>query len=251
MAWLLLSIAAVLAGMVNAIAGGGTLLTFPALQFVLATSVAANATSTVALLPGSVASVWGYRRELAEVWNWAWLLTLPSLIGGCLGAWFLLWGGEAVFKPLVPWLILLAALLFLLQPAIARIFQQHKNVGPPKGRLLVVIIACQLLIGIYGGYFGAGIGILMLSSLSFLGLSSIHHTNAIKSYLACCMNGVSAAILAWQGQAVWLPALVMAAAAIVGGYFGARLALRMKPIVVRRVVIAIGFSLAAFYFVRG
>jgi uncharacterized membrane protein YfcA len=176
------------------------------------------------------------------------LLTLPSLIGGGLGSGLLIFGGEKIFNPLIPWLILAAALLFLFQPAIARFFRRHATHESPSPRIQAVIVACQFVIGLYGGYFGAGIGILMLSSLSFLGLTSIHHVNALKTYLAFCMNGVSALLFIVLGQVYWPYALAMAAAAVLGGYVGARLARRLPAAVVRSIVIAIGFGLAAYYF---
>jgi uncharacterized membrane protein YfcA len=245
-----LCLAAVGAGAVNAIAGGGTLLTFPALLFIGIGSIVANATSTMALMPGSAASAWGYRRELGHCHPWVALLTLPSLIGGGLGTALLILAGERVFDRLIPWLILAAALLFLLQPTIARFFRKYAAHGLPSSRVVAVVVVCQFLIGIYGGYFGAGIGILMLSSLSFLGLASIHHVNALKTYLALCMNGVSAILFIVLDQVFWPYALVMAAAAILGGYVGARLALMLHPNVVRWIVIALGFSLAGYYFYR-
>jgi len=249
MEYLWLCLAAAAAGAVNAIAGGGTLLTFPTLLFTGISSVFANATSTVALLPGSVASAWGYRNELRACGRWVSILTIPSLAGGGIGAALLIFGGEKVFNPLIPWLILGATLLLLLQPAIARFFRRHHAEGPPTPRLVMVIVLFQLLIGIYGGYFGAGIGILMLSSLAFLGLTDIHHVNALKTYLAFCMNGVSALMFIGLRQVHWDYAGSMALAAVVGGYVGARLALKLPPALVRGIVVAIGFAMAGYYFV--
>jgi uncharacterized membrane protein YfcA len=258
--WLCLSAAA--AGAVNAIAGGGTLLTFPVLERVLTADLAAlmtaelaliqaakfaNATSTVALFPGSFASVWGYRKQLPACKRWIVWLTAPSLLGGALGA--LLVGDS--FRFIVPWLILLAAILFTLQPTIARMLKHQASVlHQPSTRMMIGIVCVQFLIGIYGGYFGAGIGILMLSSLSFLGLEDIHHLNALKSTLAFAMNTVAAILFIARGMVQWEYALAMALAAIVGGYVGARLSLRLRPIYVRWIVIGIGFGLAAYYFAK-
>jgi len=258
--WLCLS--AIAAGAVNAIAGGGTLLTFPVLENILTADLApliaveaaliaaaqiANGTSTVALFPGSFASVWGYRKKLPACKRWIVWLTAPSILGGALGT---LLVGDA-FRFVVPWLILLAAVLFLLQPTIARLMKhQASALREPSPRLFAAIVGVQFLIGVYGGYFGAGIGILMLSSLSFLGLEDIHHLNALKSTLAFAMNLVSACIFSMRGLVQWEYALAMALAAILGGYFGAHFALRLRPIYVRWIVIAIGFGLAAYYFVK-
>jgi uncharacterized membrane protein YfcA len=252
MEYLWLCLSAVAAGAVNAVAGGGTLLTFPTLAGVLAAhhfaeaASLANGTSTVALFPGSIASVWGYRKQMHACKRWLVWLTPPSVVGGALGA---LLVQEESFKLVIPWLILLAAILFLLQPTIARLLKhQAAALRDPSRKVLVGIIVIQFFIGIYGGYFGAGIGILMLSSLSFLGLEDLHHTNSLKSFLAFSMNVVAAAVFIYRGFVVWEYAVAMAVAAIVGGYLGARWSLRLHPVVVRWIVIAIGFGLAAYYF---
>ncbi len=253
MEYLWLCLAAVAAGAVNAVAGGGTLLTYPALTSVVAAHIA-NGTSTVALFPGSFASVWGYRQKLHACQRWIAWLTVPSILGGLLGAWLV---EEHTFGFVIPYLILLAAILFLLQPTIARFFKPIAAAADapgvpifPSGRTLAVIVAIQFLIGVYGGYFGAGIGILMLSSLSFLGLQDIHEVNALKSFLAFCMNIVAAGLFIARGMVVWEYALAMALAAILGGYVGARLSLLIRPSIVRWLVIVIGFSLAAYYFLK-
>jgi uncharacterized membrane protein YfcA len=243
--WLILS--AVGAGVVNAIAGGGTLLTFPALATTMSEKAAAI-TSTFALMPGSFASSWGYRRELAECGRWVPLLTVPSIAGGAIGALLLILMPDSVFRRVVPWLVLLAATLFLVQPRLVAWIQRHRPSGPPSRRTLAVVVFCQFVIGIYGGYFGAGIGILMLTSLGFLGLASIHQMNALKTFLAACMNGVSVLFFVFSPEMHWPYGFLMAAASIAGGYCGARLALLMKPVYVRWVVIILGFSMAGYFF---
>jgi uncharacterized membrane protein YfcA len=247
--WLCLS--ALAAGIMNALAGGGTLLTFPALLTAVS-EVPANVTSTLALLPGSIASAYGYRRELRASRRWIWLLTIPSLVGGTIGALLVTMLDERIFKALVPWLVLLAAMLFLFQPSISRLVRRghadSKHPRPPSWRIRVLVVGCQLLVGVYGGYFGAGIGILMLTSLAFLDLADIHEMNALKTWLAFCINGISAVLFAFSGQVEWSYALAMAAAAMVGGYVGARLALRLPAVYVRWVVIVIGFTLAIHFF---
>jgi uncharacterized membrane protein YfcA len=244
MEYALLCASAVAAGAVNAIAGGGTLLTFPALEMFVLPEIA-NGTSTVALFPGSFASVWGYRTQLPACKRWIGWLIAPSILGGGLGA--LLVGPS--FRFIVPWLILSASVLFLFQPMIARYFKAQALQEPTPG-VLAAIVALQFLIGVYGGYFGAGIGILMLSTLSFLGLEDIHHVNALKSALAFGMNAVAAILFIARGMVEWPYALAMAVAAIAGGYFGARLALRIPAAVVRWIVIFIGFALSAYYLVK-
>jgi uncharacterized membrane protein YfcA len=244
--WLCLS--ALAAGAINSIAGGGTLLTFPALTAVVSYEVA-NATSTVALVPGSVAAAWGYRREFAELRRWALLLAGPSLVGGAVGTLLVIWFPDA-FKVLVPWLILAAALLFLLQPTLARFTRAGKPHGEPAAGTRAAIVVFQFLVAVYGGYFGAGIGILMIASLSLMGTGTIHHMNALKTFLAACINGVSVVVWVLNGKVNWDYVPVMAAAAIVGGYLGARVARRMPKNVVRWIVIGIGFTLAAYYFYK-
>jgi uncharacterized membrane protein YfcA len=249
--WLCLS--AFAAGVINAVAGGGTLVTFPMLIWVLGNSpeqsVAANATSTFALFPGSLASMWGYRREIGATAHWLKFLLLPSIIGGVLGAMLTLYS-PAVFKQLIPWLILTAALLFLFQPLIARgigIGQPHAK---PTSATVLGIIVLQFLIAVYGGYFGAGIGILMLSGLALMGLADIHQMNGLKTVLATIINGLATAMFVVNGKVNWTYAVPMTVAAIAGGFFGASTARRMNRVVVRWLVIAIGLGLSAFYFWR-
>ncbi len=246
-----LGLAAAAGGAVNSVAGGGTLLTFPALFAALGVSaqasVAANATSTVALLPGSLAGMAGYRRELREAPRWSWLLVLPSLAGGLLGATMVI-AQPKTFEALVPWLILTAAALFALQPRIAVWAGVGRESSRPTPGKIAAALVFQTLVAIYGGYFGAGIGILMLSSLAMMGLGDIHRMNALKTLLASSINSVAAAIFIAQGKVHWPFALVMAVAAVVGGFFSAHLARRLDRNLVRRAVVAIGFSLAGYYF---
>lgn len=242
-----LCLSAIAGGAVNSVAGGGTLLTFPALVAALSTYIMANGTSTVALVPGSMAGAWGYRGELKEVRRWLYLLTAPSLLGGLVGT-LLAVQWPNVFKSLVPWLILAAALLFALQPAITRWTGIGKPHAAPSSWAAAGVVCFQFVIAVYGGYFGAGIGILMLSSLAFLGISDIHRMNALKTILAACINGVSTIVFAWKGEVHWPYALAMAVASIIGGYFGARIARKIDRNLVRRTVIAIGFGLAGWYF---
>ncbi len=245
---------AMLAGIVNSVAGGGTLLTFPALVWTLGTSVGAlvgaNATSTTVLFPGSLAAVWGYRRELANQQRWIVHLIIPSLIGGLLGTWLVVSQPDKVFELLVPWLILLATFLFLLQPMITRwtgIGQPHQQ---PSPIVFAGIIGFQFLVALYGGYFGAGIGILMLSSLALMGVGDIHQMNALKSLLASAINGMSVVVFLAYGKVNWTYAGPMIVAAIAGGFLGASVARRLNKNLVRYSVVAIGFVLSVYYFAR-
>ncbi len=247
-------LAAVAGGAINSIAGGGTLLTFPALFAVLgstpAASVIANATSTVALVPGSAAGMIGYWRELRSVRAWAWLLIGPSLIGGVIGSILVVQLPPETFARLVPWLILTAALLFALQPTISKWLGIGKAGRTISGRRAWGVALFQLLIAIYGGYFGAGIGILMLSGLALIGLSDIHAMNGLKTLLACAINGVSVAVFILAGVVNWPLAIAMAVASIVGGYAGARIAVRLDRNLVRTMVVTIGVGLSAYYFYK-
>jgi uncharacterized membrane protein YfcA len=243
---LLISISALAAGVVNSIAGGGTLLTFPSLLTLLS-PVAANATSTMALLPGSLSAGLGYRAELRRARHHLLLLWPPSLVGGIIGSMALIRMPERVFAGAVPWLLITASTLLLLQRPLLRYFGTHPH-DRPRLRTQAAVVLFQLFVGIYGGYFGAGIGILMLSSLAFLGIPDIHEMNAVKNILAATMNGISAVIFALAGVVVWKYAAVMALAAVLGGYAGARTARRMNREVVRFIVVAIGFLVAAWSF---
>jgi uncharacterized membrane protein YfcA len=202
----------------------------------------------VALVPGSLAGAWGYRQELWQARRWAFWLAWPSLAGGYIGALLLTRLDEKYFRAVVPWLILVAAVLFLLQPRLGRL---RRSPGPgaklsPAGWTAAVLF--QFIVAVYGGYFGAGIGILMLSSLGLMGVGDINQMNGVKTFLAVCINGVSVAVFVLDGHVVWSAALVMAVAAIMGGYGGARVARRLNRNLVRWVVIVIAFALAGYFF---
>ena len=232
------------AGVMNAMAGGGTILTYPSLLFLGFSPITANATSTVALWPGAAASMFGYRREVAENRGWLKTLFLPSLIGGALGAVLLLRTPSKTFGHLAPFLILFATMLFMLQGVVAR-WTGSAHEGGQSPRRLAMAIGFQFLVGIYGGYFGAGIGILMLAVLGFLGLSDIHAANGIKNFFGMCINGVAAGYFIARGAVEWKTALIMIAGGIVGGYAGARFARRIGKGKARAAVIVIGLIVVA------
>ena len=256
-AFAVLCLCAFFAGVLNSVAGGGTLLTFPALTGVL-TPAMANGTSTVALLPGSLAGAAGYRRELWECRRFVLRMILPSILGGFVGARLVSLDREA-FRDLVPWLILSAAILFVIQAPIARWVKRRAVAAMAEGDLprqpeaswttQWLIIGFQFLVAIYGGYFGAGIGILMLSALGFMGVGDIHRMNAVKTILAAGINAAAVGVFIRDGLVNWGYALPMAVSAIAGGYYGARVARRLPAAYVRYAVIAIGFGLSAYYFI--
>lgn len=258
-----LSLSAFLAGGVNALAGGGTLLTFPTLIEVLKRAdpsdaeVLANGTSTVALVPASLGSAWGFRRELAELRTLlVWLLP-PSVAGGVIGS-LLVTRRPGAFAVLVPWLILAAAMLFLLQPMLVRrkaVVASEDGIGPEQNGLgdvssrgLAGMVLLQLLIAIYGGYFGAGIGILMLSGLGLMGLTNIHQMNGLKCVLGAAINGSAIGVFVLEGKVHWPYAAAMMATSMIGGYIAAHYSRQIPGKYVRWFVIVVGFLLATYFF---
>ena len=243
---------AVVAGLgatVNSIAGGGTLLTFPALVALGVPPLTANATSTVALTPGALTSMLGYRDRLKGLQRWALIFAVPSTLGGITGALLLLWTPADRFSRIVPWLVLGATTLFALQgPVMQRVRARAAGEGAtvPDGTFVprhsASALLYQFLVGVYGGYFGAGIGILMLAVLGFLGLTDIHRMNGLKNWGGFCINVVAAALFAFSGLVDWVVALTMAAGAMAGGYFASRIAQKVPQVVVRRAIIGIGVA---------
>jgi uncharacterized membrane protein YfcA len=248
--YVLLIASAFAAGVVNTLAGGGTLLTFPSLISIgRLKEVVANGTSTVALVPGSLAGAWGFRRELGEARRWLKWLLPPSLVGGVVGTLLVTRLPADYFKLMVPWLILTASLLFLLQPVLARRFPPHPE-GLVSPRVQTAVVFFQFLVAVYGGYFGAGIGILMLSSLSFMGIGDIHRMNALKTLLAAAINGMSVIVFAIERTVAWHLVGPMMLGAIAGGLGAAFVGRRLPNAVVRWFVIAVGLVLSAYYFTK-
>jgi uncharacterized membrane protein YfcA len=247
-------ISALIAGMMNSIAGGGTLVTFPALVALGVPPLNANATSTVALWPASLSSMWGYRDQLRGSRVWAWGFAIPSLVGGGIGAWLLLRTPAARFAALVPWLVLGATALFIVQrPALSWVRRRRAT---PDGRPddvatrfpSIGIMLFQLLVAIYGGYFGAGIGILMLAALGMMGFSNIHQMNGLKNWGGLCINAVAALMFAFTRLVSWPVALAMAVGSVSGGYLGARAAQRVPQSLVRGAVVTIGLISSVMLF---
>jgi uncharacterized protein len=238
------------AGAINSVAGGGTLVSFPTLIWLGLDSVAANATNTVGIWPGTVGSAWGYRKELRAAEPRFRALIVPSLVGGLAGAILLRLTPASVFDRLVPYLILFATLLFMANEPIQRRLgtagvARHRSAAWFAGAMLF-----QLMVGLYGGYFGAGIGILMLAALAIMGLSDMHEMNSLKVVFGGSVNGIAAAYFIWARMVRWEYVAVMAVASVVGGYAGAGAARRIGQKAVRRIVIAIGFGMAVSLFVK-
>lgn len=238
---LLMIAAAFFGGVINSIAGGGTLITFPVLIWLGLDPKVANATSTVALWPGLFGGLFGYRRQLENSSTILLRLGITSVIGGAIGAWLLIWTPSPVFARLVPFLILFATILFMAQGPITRRLRLQPIVSEPKVLWWLGAIVFQFFSSMYGGYFGAGNGILMLAALSLLGLQDINRANGIKNFLGICINFIAVVSFALAGLVVWPIALVMAGAALMGGYFGAKLAVRIGQVLIRRAIVAIGF----------
>ena len=244
-------LAAMLAGALNSVAGGGSFITFPALLLSGVLPIQANATSTVALWPGSISSAAAYRRELRRERRLLGVLAVASLAGGLIGAILLLRTPQSTFVRLIPWLLLLATLLFAFGGPIAnrlRRLMGKEHGGAVTGVWGVAVL--QLIIAIYGGYFGGGIGILMLASLALLGMEHIHAMNALKTLMAGLINGVAVVTFILAGAVAWPQAVVMIAGGIVGGYGGAYFARQLDPRLVRTFVIVVGVSMTAYFFLR-
>jgi uncharacterized membrane protein YfcA len=233
--------AAFAAGAVNSIAGGGTLLTFPVLIWLGLDPKIANATSTVALWPGLFGGLFGYRKELENSSSILWRLGITSVVGGAVGAWLLIWTPSPTFARLVPFLILFATILFMAQGAITQRLRLQPIVAEPKASWWLGAIVFQFFSAIYGGYFGAGNGILMLAAMGLLGLHEIHRANGIKNFLGICINSIAVLRFSLSHLVVWQDALLMAVGALLGGYFGASIAMRIGQVWARRGIVAIGF----------
>jgi uncharacterized membrane protein YfcA len=258
---LLLFVAAVLAGALNSVAGGGTFITVPTLIFTGVAAKAANITNTIALFPGSLASVGAYRKELAEQRRELLFLGGISLVGGVVGAELLLGTPQQTFLRLLPYLLLLATLVFIFGPRITAWLRTRRTAsddapegvaafgGRPSWRALLGVGLAQLVISIYGGFFGGGIGILMLAGLGLMGMRNIHKMNALKTVLASVINGVAAVTFIVRHAAIGDQVFVLTAGAILGGYVGAAYARRLDPRIVRGFVIVVAVTITAIFLV--
>ncbi len=247
---ILLFLAGAVAGLINAIAGGGTLVTFPALIFYGLPSVEANATNTVGVLPGIMSSLWGYRRELRTQTRWVWRFTITSLAGGLIGAYLLLHTGEARFREFVPYLILFATLLFTFSSQVTRWLQIEAQAVEKSRHAVAIAVVFQFCVAIYGGYFGAGIGIFMLAALAVLGLKDIHQMNALRISLGVMLNAVAAIYFIANGLIFWTEAGLLAAGTITGGYAGPYVARAVGVTAMRVFVSVTGFASGIYFLIR-
>lgn len=272
----LLFVIAFVGGALNAVAGGGSFLTLPTLLYAGIPPVAANATSTFAMWPASVASAVAYRREILRARQWMLALGSVSLIGGLLGGLLLVRTSNESFIRLLPWLMLVAAATFSWgsrltiwarsrrQRAAASVGadgawslagpgNQASLSGPATAaaaRAPLWTLLIQLVISTYGGYFGGGMGIMMLAALSIAGMQDMHEMNGLKTILAIAINGVALAAFVVSGAIAWAPGVVMAGGGIAGGYAGAALARRVPGVAVRAVVIVVAWGMTAYFFLR-
>lgn len=245
LSYLLLAGAAFMAGVMNAVAGGGTFLTFPALVYVGVPSVIANASNAVALVPASFASAWAYRRDYQSVENVSLKAMVGvSLVGGILGAVLLVSTPETTFDALVPWLLLAATLVFAFGPKFIPKLRERFQIGP------ATLLALQFAVGIYGGYFGGAMGIVMLAVYSLFGLSNLNAMNATKSILAGVINGIAVFVFVATGNVAWKQTMLMMVFAIIGGYFGAHYGRKLNPKYLRAMIIAISSAVTVAFFVR-
>jgi uncharacterized membrane protein YfcA len=238
-----------LAGAINSVAGGGTFLTFPFFILNGLSPLTANIMSTIALWPGAVASTYAYRSQLTLERAKLKEFVVVSMLGCLIGTILLLALPEKSFETAVPWLLLFATLLFTFGGRGIRWF--HSLSATVGSRRHLLGLALQFAIAVYGGYFGAGQGILMLAMLQLLGMQHIHQMNAVKSLLGSSINAVAFIIFVMSGKVIWSLAPVMIAGAIVGGYFGSHGAQRVSPQKVRSFVSAIGFVMTAYFFLHG
>jgi hypothetical protein len=247
----LLFSAAVAGGAINSVAGGGGFIAFPALLFTGMPPVNANATNTIALWPGTLASSWAYRKALSrELFRTLLPLMIITVCGSILGAALLLRTPQTTFLKMVPWLLLSATLLFMFGGKITSWVRQHHSVQGPSRITTVAVAFVQLCVAVYIGYFGAGVGFVMLALLTMMGIENIHSMNGMKTVLATCGNGIAIVMFIFAHAVIWPQALLMIIGAALGGYGGAHYAQKLDQKVVRVVVIAIGALMTAYFFWR-
>ena len=241
----LLFIAGFLSGAVNAIAGGGTFLTFGAMTLVGVPPISANATSSIVQFPGYITSTLAYGAELRQMWKSALALGIVSALGALGGALFLMSLSNPAFRDLVPWLLIGATAVFAAGPWLRPRSAGESHPATPLG------MAVQTLTSFYGGFFGAGMGIMMLASLSLASGGSYHRLNALKNFLSIVIAAVAILVFTAAGAISWLHAAIMVPAVAVGGYAGVSLARRVSQSLLRWLVVAAGTGLAIYYFVTG
>lgn len=248
--YLLIALAAVGAGLVNALAGGGTLITFPVLTAVGVPAVAANVTNTVALCPGYLGATMAQVKDLRGQKRRLWLCLPAGIAGGVIGGILLLNTGEKLFRDLVPFLILLASCLLAVQDPLRKWLLKRAAKSGAQGSAENWVWLPVGLAAIYGGYFGAGLSVIVLAVLGLMLEDNLTRLNALKQAISFSVNTAAALLFVFSGKVVWSAVLVMAVGALIGGALGGKLAGRIKPTTLRYIVVAIGFTVAIIYFVR-
>jgi len=248
-----LVLAGFVAGVMNSIAGGGTMVTFPTLMLIGFPSIPANATNTVALLPGILSSVVGYRKNIHSIYRWLKLFAPVSLLGGLTDGILLVQTPSRLFDSFVPFLILFATILFMVQGILGRVLRLRGESA--QGRLqsrrwIFGAVMFQFAVALYGGYFGAGIGILMLASLGMLGFENVHEMNTLKVMLALLINVVAAGYFIWSGLIDWAAVGIMMVGTVAGGYTGAHFAQKVPQRIVRTLISGIGLIISAVMFYK-
>lgn len=247
----ILFFAALAGGAINSVAGGGSFVSFPAMIFVGIPPVNANASNTVALWPGQVASIGAYRKQLRNLSLKTMMpLLVTGVLGGIGGGWTLLKTPQTTFMRLVPWLMLAATLIFMMSGRVTQWVRRRSASGEHHEFATWRAVSIQIFIAFYIGYFGAGAGILILAMLALLGMDEIHTMNALKALLTTVSNGVAMLLFIFSHAVYWPETILMVVASMLGGYFGAHFAQKTKPEHVRAVVIAIGFTLSIYFFAR-
>lgn len=242
---LLLIAAGFIAGAMNSAAGGGSFVSFPALVFTGVPSVAANATSTVALFPGAVAGSWAYREDFRTVHGVSVRALLPvSVTGGFIGALLLLFTPVRTFDVVVPWLLLTGTLAFAFGPKAATALRHHVHIGP------AALFVAQFALAIYGGYFGGAVGLMTLAVWSLFGATDIRAMNAAKTLLVGSMNTIAVVAFTIAGKVFWTEAVLMAVAATLGGYAGARIARRVDRGRIRIFINCVNVTMTVLFFIR-
>jgi len=248
--WLWLIVAAFIAGLLNAVAGGGSFLLFPAMLNMNLLPIQANATNTVALWPGQLTSVAAYREDVQRNLRLSLLLALAGLLGGTAGAIVLLNTPQMTFLHLVPWLLLVAAGIFALSNPVLRWIERRKSAvagaTPPSRSVLLFVFT--VLVCFYIGYFGAGAGFLLITLFSLFGRQDIHEINALKVAATTPANGIAFVIFALRGQVVWHYCFLAMVVCAIGGYSSARLARRVPQPILRGLVVFIGLAMSAWFF---
>jgi uncharacterized protein len=245
----LIAVAGFAAGTVNAVAGGGSFFTFAALVFGGLPTLDANATSAVALTPANLASVVGYREEVRKNFREMIPFLIFGIAGGAIGALLLIFIGDEGFRPTVPWLLLLATVLFALSGHINRAIAPFAAKG--GAGVKIAAFALMAIVAVYGGFFGAGMGIMMLAALAIIESGDFHKSNAIKNAVAFLIQTVSASLLIVGGLVHWPHAFITMVASIAGGYLGVSVARRVPQPVIRATVVTVGAVLTLIFFIRG